>query len=243
MTTNPYETERLLAEYLLFHYGNSDEILPASAPAGMKDALDFAVRTTRHFSPGPVARTLDLGCAVGRSTYELSRESDETIGIDFSHNFIRAAAALADGPLPYERLDEAHRHTTLLARLPAGLPAGKVAFETGDAMRLRSDLGAFDRVHAANLLCRLTEPRLLLDRLPDLVKPGGELVLATPCTWLGEYTPPENWPEGSTLEWLKSSLGDHFEPLHHCDEPFLIRETARKFQWTASMVSKWRRKP
>ena len=243
MTTNPYETERLLAEYLLFHYGSTDEILPPGAPAGMKDALDFAVRTTRHFSPGPVTRTLDLGCAVGRSTYELSRESDETIGIDFSHNFIRAAAALADGPLPYVRLDEAHRHTTLLARLPAGLPAGKVAFETGDAMRLRPDLGAFDRVHAANLLCRLTEPRLLLDRLPTLVKPGSELVLATPCTWLGEYTPPENWPEGSTLEWLKSSLGDHFEPLHHCDEPFLIRETARKFQWTASMVSKWRRKP
>jgi hypothetical protein len=73
------------------------------------------------------------------------------------------------------------------------------------------------------------------------VKPGGELVLATPCTWLGEYTPPENWPAGSTLDWLKSSLGSHFEPLRHSDEPFLIRETARKFQWTASLLSVWRR--
>ncbi len=241
LSTNPYETERLLAEYLLFHYGTSDEILPASAPPGMKDALDFAVRTTRHFSTGPVARTLDLGCAVGRSTYELSRHSEETIGIDFSQSFIRAAAALAEGPLPYQRLDEAHLRTSLLARLPAGLPDGKVAFETGDAMHLRPDLSTFDRVHAANLLCRLTEPQLLLDRLPDLVKPGGELVLATPCTWLGEYTPPENWPEGSTLEWLESSLGSHFELLRQSDEPFLIRETARKFQWTASLLSVWRR--
>lgn len=241
MSTNPYETERLLAEYLLFHFGSAEEILPASAPAGMRDALDFAVRTTRHFSPGKVARTLDLGCAVGRSAYELSRDSAETIGIDFSQNFIRAAAALADGPLTYQRLDEAHRRTDLLARLPSGLPVGKVCFETGDAMHLRPDLGAFDRVHAANLLCRLTEPQLLLDRLPDLVKPGGELVLATPCTWLGEYTPPENWPEGSTLDWLKSSLGSHFELLRHSDEPFLIRETARKFQWTASLLSVWRR--
>ena len=81
MSTNPYETERLLAEYLLFHFGSADEILPASAPGGMRDALDFAVRTTRHFSLGTVARTLDLGCAVGRSTYELSRDSSETIGI------------------------------------------------------------------------------------------------------------------------------------------------------------------
>ena len=58
MSTNPYETERLLAEYLLFHFGSADEILPADAPAGMAGALDFAVRTTLRFSPGPVERTL-----------------------------------------------------------------------------------------------------------------------------------------------------------------------------------------
>jgi putative 4-mercaptohistidine N1-methyltranferase len=241
LSTNPYETERLLAEYLLFHYGGAEEILPAAAPAGMRDALDFAVRTTRHFSPGEVGRTLDLGCAVGRSTYELSRHSRETIGIDFSRSFVRAAAALAAGPLAYRRLDEGHRRTDLLARLPADLPVGKVSFEAGDAMRLRPDLGAFERVHAANLLCRLTEPQRLLDRLPGLVKSGGELVLATPCTWLGEFTPPENWPEGSTLDWLEKSLGGHFELLRGTDEPFLIRETARKFQWTSSLLSVWRR--
>lgn len=241
MSANPYESERLLAEYLLFHYGTPEEILPASAPAGMRDALDFAVRTTRHFSDMPVARSLDLGCAVGRSTYELSRTSQETIGIDFSQNFVRAAAAMKDGPLPYRRLDEAHRHADLLAKLPAGLPAGKVGFEAGDAMHLRSDLGDFDRVHAANLLCRLPEPGPLLERLPSLVRPGGELVLATPCTWLGEFTPPENWPEGSTLDWLKAALGDHFELTKVTDEPFLIRETARKFQWTSSMLTVWKR--
>jgi hypothetical protein len=73
------------------------------------------------------------------------------------------------------------------------------------------------------------------------VNPAGELVLATPCTWLGEFTPPENWPEGSTLDWLKRHLGADFELLRVADEPFLIRETARKFQWTASMVTTWRR--
>lgn len=242
MSTNPYESGRLLDQYLLFHYGDAEEILPPSAPAGMRDALDFAVRTTRHFSPGRGRRTLDLGCAVGRSTYELSRDSDETLGIDFSQRFIQAAGALAEGPLAYQRLDEAHRLTPLVAHLPAGLPQSSVAFETGDAMHLRGDLGDFDRVHAANLLCRLTEPLRLLDRLPSLVRPGGELVLATPCTWLGEFTPPENWPEGSTLDWLKQHLGADFELLHVTDEPFLIRETARKFQWTTSMVTAWRRR-
>ena len=108
-------------------------------------------------------------------------------------------------------------------------------------MNLPSDIGEFDRVHAANLLCRLPEPKRLIERLPELVKAGGELVLATPCTWLEEFTPPENWPPNGTFEWLKSSLAGHFSLIHQADEPFLIRETARKFQWTRSLVTVWRK--
>ena len=108
-------------------------------------------------------------------------------------------------------------------------------------MALPDDLGQFDRVHAANLLCRLPEPNRLLARLPDLVKPGAELVLATPCTWLAEFTPPENWPPARTFDWLQSKLTPAFSLELLTDEPFLIRETARKFQWTTSQVTVWRR--
>lgn len=241
MSENPYESRKLLSEYLLFHYGSASEILPDSAPSGMKEALDFAVRTQGHFEDHEVARGLDVGCAVGRSTYEMTRHCREVIGIDFSHAFVRAADSLAKPPLAYERLDEAHRETQLQARLPEGIEANRASFEQGDAMFLRQGLGSFDRVHAANLICRLTEPRLFLERLPDLVKSGGELILATPCTWLGEFTPPKYWPKGSTLDWLEESLGSTFDLQHAGDEPFLIRETARKFQWTSSQLSIWRR--
>lgn len=240
MAENPYESDKLVSEYLLFHYGSADEILPPDAPDGMAGALDFAVRTPAHATTG--GRGLDLGCAVGRSAYEMSRTCNEVIGIDFSHAFVRAAAAIAEGPLPYSRIDEAHLSTTLEAVLPPGTHPDRVSFEQGDAMNLRDDLGAFDLVHAANLLCRLPEPERLLRRLPELVVSGGELVLATPCTWLGEFTPPENWPDGPTLEWLEAHLGDSFELLCSSNEPFLIRETARKFQWTSSQLSHWRRR-
>ncbi len=241
MADNPYESDKLVSEYLLFHYGSAAEILPPDAPAGMADALDFAVRTPGHFT-GTGGRALDLGCAVGRSAYEMARGSDEVVGIDFSHAFVAAATALATGPVAYTRLDEAHRTTPLEARLPGDIPAERVRFEQGDAMNLRDDLGVFERVHAANLLCRLPEPERLLHRLPGLLVSGGELVLATPCTWLGEFTPPENWPDGPTLDWLGRHLEADFELLGARDEPFLIRETARKFQWTASQLSHWRRR-
>lgn len=240
-----YESERLLAEYLLFHYGTEEKILPPGRtwPAGMRDALDFPRRTVAHFTPGHARRGLDLGCAVGRSTFEMARSCDEVTGIDFSHAFIRAAEALRLGEtVAYQRLDEASLSTPLAARMPCDVSAERVRFQQGDAMHLPAELGAFDRVHAANLLCRLPEPRLLLDRLPALVEPGGELVFATPCTWLEEFTPHENWPPGATFDWLKSSLEPDFQLLRSSDEPFLIRETARKFQWTFSQVSVWRRR-
>ncbi len=240
---NLYETRKLLGEYLLFHYGRGDEILPDDAPSAMHEALDFAVRTTEQFEEHEVDRGLDLGCAVGRSAFEMSRNCHEVVGIDFSRSFIDAAENLRQGNfLAYQRVEEAHVSTDLEVRLPDGFDTNRLHFETGDAMDLRADLGTFDRVHAANLLCRLPEPQRLLDRLPTLVKLGGELVLATPCTWLAEFTPPENWPAGTTFDWLQESLLPSFDLVRQTNEPFLIRETARKFQFTFSLVTVWRRR-
>lgn len=239
-----YESEKQLSEYLLFHYGTAEEILPSDRvwPVGMHEALDFAKRTPTYFSGKRVSRAMDLGCAVGRSTFEMSRTSDEVIGLDFSHTFIAAAEALRMGKaVSYERRDEAAIMTRLQAVAPFETDAHKIRFVQGDAMNLPNDLGIFDRVHAANLICRLLEPQRLLDRLPSLVKRGGELVLATPCTWLEEFTPSGNWPDIGTLEWLQQSLSPAFSLVKQSDEPFLIRETARKFQWTTSLVTVWRR--
>ncbi len=240
MSDNIYETRRLLDEYLLFHYGSADEVLPWTF--GPKEALGFAVRTVTELIATPAhGRALDLGCAVGRSSFELaSLGFEEVVGIDYSHSFIDAAKVLQTGaPLTYERLDEGSQRTTLTA---LARPHPGIHFEQGDAMDLRTDLAQFDLVHAANLLCRLTYPQKLIERLHDLVKPGGQLLLTTPCTWLAEFTPPENWPAGSTRDWLKEKLSAHFMLELERDLPFLIREHARKYQWSVAWGTRWRRK-
>lgn len=246
MSENIYESSRLCDEYLLFHYGTAEEILSTNEipyPEAMQAALGFTQRTIAAFATTPVARALDLGCAVGGSTFLLASHAQEVIGIDFSHAFIRHAQTLQLGEtIAYQRHDEAHHYTTLQANPPTEENRSRCHFEQGDAMQLRPDLGAFDRVHAANLLCRLPRPLELLERLPALVVPNGELVLATPCTWLEEFTPPSAWPTGTTLAWLESHLAPHFTLVRTTHEPFLIRETARKFQWSQSLVTVWQRK-
>jgi putative 4-mercaptohistidine N1-methyltranferase len=243
-----YESPRLLAEYLLFHYAAVEEVLPWAF--GPKDALGFAVRSVTelldsHLLPTPTSRgrALDLGCAVGRSSYELSAVCDEVIGIDYSNSFIQAAEHIrSSGELPYARYDEARASTPLVAKRPMQGRAAFIRFEQGDAMHLREGLGSFDVVHAANLLCRLTDPKLLLLRLPSLVKPGGQLLLTTPCTWLEEFTPEGNWPTGSTFDWLQAELSKDFTLAERKDLPFLIREHARKFQWSVALGTRWVRK-
>ena len=242
---NIYETPKLLGEYLLFHYGKDEEVLPWDF--GPKNALRFAVRSVtelldRSLVPAN-ARALDLGCAVGRSCYELAPVASEVIGIDYSNAFVMAAETLRlEGRMGYLRHDEADVCTELVALRPAQRHDDRIHFEQGDAMNLRDDLGSFDIVHAANLLCRLTEPQRLIARLPELVKSGGQLLLTTPCTWLEEFTPSANWPQGSTFEWLQSELGKHFTLAHRADLPFLIREHARKFQWSVALGTRWVRK-
>ncbi len=253
MLGNPYETDRLLAEYLLFHYGQPREVLPWDfGPSG---ALDFAVRVvTESLDTAALpagGRALDLGCAVGRSSFELARHFQEVVGIDFSANFTRAATALRDhGSLPYARTDEGRLTTPMEARVPTDVDRGRVHFETGDACDLRADLGSFDAALLINLVDRLPRPQRCLDRLPDLLRPDGQLVISSPYTWMEEYTPAEQWLGGyeragqrvNTFDVLREKLAPDFDFVRSVDVPFLIREHARKFQWSVSLAGVWRRR-
>ena len=242
-----YESDILRDWYLLFHYGSAEEILHGVAfdisliPAR---CLEFPVTTVEAAGLSkPIRRALDLGCAVGRSTLELSRKAEEVIGIDFSASFIGTADLIRSGKrVPYRRFGEMHLPDTLEVRLPAGVNPGRVSFEVGDAMDLRENLGDFDLVHAANLLCRLSDPGRFLDRLPSLVKSGGILVTATPATWLEEHTPAENRPNGPTLEFLKKHFAETFNLVSVTEIPFLIREHQRKLQLSTSQTSVWSRR-
>lgn len=249
---NPYETEPLLREYLALHYGEGQDIL--GYPFGPVDALGFPQRCVREnmdlSSLSPSCQALDLGCAVGRSALELSRHCGRVVAIDYSANFIRAARELVERRrMPVALKQEGDLQRLIEVELPGECDPTRVDFRVGDAQNLPDDLGNFEVVLAANLLCRLQQPQRLLQRLPQLVKSGGQLVLTTPCTWMEEFTPRENWLGGfyqdgtpvSTLDTLKRFLETDFRLESARDMPFLIREHARKFQWSVAQATRWRR--
>jgi putative 4-mercaptohistidine N1-methyltranferase len=246
--SNPYETQRLVDEYLFFHYATFEQA--AGTLPVPREAWGFPQRVVRELldTAVPIGRALDLGCAVGASAFELARSIPEVTGIDFSSAFIHAAGVLkTKGVLEATVACEGVRQQRFVARVPDDVDRGRTVFETGDAMTLRANLGAFDVVLAANLLCRLPDPRIFLESLADLVLSGGQLLLTTPFSWLPEFTPEANWLGGHddsppSFEILEDLLRPAFS-LEFCkDLPFLIREHSRKFQYGISLGTRWRRR-
>ena len=245
MSKNPYESDELLQQYLIFHYASAVEQFPYGF--GGSDGLDFPKRcVSEGVDLGALpagARALDLGCSVGRSSFELARLCEEVIGVDYSQAFIDAANRMkTKGMHAAWRQDEGSATTLLDLHVDAAIDPNRVHFEQGDAQHIREDIGQFDVVIACNLICRLPEPIRLLQRLPQLVKPGGQLIITTPFTWLEEYTPVEHWLGDGALDsfaGLRSALDPGFDFQKQWDMPFLIREHARKFQYSIAQASRW----
>lgn len=242
-----YETDKLLSEYAEFHYGDTHfgvENFP-------KALADLAIKA---MGQRPARTALDLGCAAGRSSFELARHFDHVCGVDFSARFIGLGVQMAEqGRLRYTFAQEGELvsyHERNLADLGLGATRSKVTFQQGDACNLKPNCTGYDLILAANLIDRLYNPAQFLDNVHKRLNSGGLLVIATPCTWLQEHTPRAQWVGGfkqdgenfTTLDGLKARLGSSFRLVEGpLDVPFVLRETKRKFQHTLSEVTLWER--
>ncbi|RXJ84691.1 5-histidylcysteine sulfoxide synthase [Arcobacter cloacae] len=247
LNDNVYETDELISQYCEFHYGNEN--------FGVKN---FCVNSVELLNPYlkniKTSKALDLGCSVGRASFELAKTFDEVLGIDFSANFINVGVKLKNyDSLIYKIKKEGElfeEKSVSLKDLGLEQIKNKVSFMQGDACNLKDIYSGFDLVFCSNLIDRLYYPQKFLDDIPLRINKDGLLVLLSPYTWLEDYTPKENWLGGyikdnkeiSTLDSLKNNLSSQFELLDIIDVPFVIKETARKYQHTISQMTIWKKK-
>jgi len=247
VTTNMYNTDTSISQYCHFGWGVNAlgvENYPAHcariALACMKDK--------------PKRKALDIGCAIGRSTFELARGFEEVTGVDFSARFIQEAQRLKEnGLLRYSMPTEGELeafHEVNLADFDLEEVRHKVSFWQADACNLKPLYKNYDLIFAGNLIDRLYDPKKFLDSLASRINGGGLLILTSPYTWQEESTPKEKWIGGykrdgenvTTLEGLKEILGNDFDLIDTRDIPFVIQETARKHQYTIAQMTIWQRR-
>jgi putative 4-mercaptohistidine N1-methyltranferase len=242
----PYENQSSLEQYLLFHYGSELDLMPFAF--GPKGSLHFPVRCVIEclgVKSFPLhAKALDLGCAVGRSTFELSCYCEKVTGIDISNSFIQAAKEIQQkGLIQFSILGEGTERLERVVRRPHDCHPERIHFKCTDVMGIFLESDTYNIVLAANLICRLKEPLSFLNQISEKIVPGGQLIITSPYSWLEEYTAVKDWPsnESKPITFLKESLGKNFELKHVVDIPFVIREHYRKYQWGVSQASVWKR--
>lgn len=245
---NIYETDELVSQYCDFQYGDEYFGVMNFAKACAQKAAAYS-KSTQH------KRALDLGCATGRASFELARTYGHVDGIDYSQAFIDAAVELQkNGRISYAQNGEGELKNQIIIDFSGydfEESCTKVVFSQGDACNLAPQFKEYDLVMATNLIDRLYEPQLFLKSIHERINIGGFLVLTSPYTWLEEYTQKKFWIGGyvdesgrevSTLEGLTKLLEANFELVATEDVPFVIRETARKFQHTISQMSVWKKR-
>ena len=241
-----YESDELVSQYCEFQYGGTHFGVENFAISAARIASKFAINK---------GKALDLGCATGRATYELSREFDEVEGIDFSVRFVQVGAKLKDdGYVAFSVREEGELATNkkvTIEELGYESLKEKVSFWQGDACNMKPNFKEYDLIMATNLIDRLYNPRLFLDTVDERLNDDGILVITSPYTWQESSTNKEFWLGGfrdengmeiKTIDSLKNILGDKFELIHTQDLDFVIKETARKYQHTISELSVWKKK-
>jgi putative 4-mercaptohistidine N1-methyltranferase len=242
-----YESNAAVAQYCDAHYG-PDKF-------GVPNFQAHLARLCASELSGKQRRSaLDLGCAVGRASFELATCFDHVTGIDFSSRFINIARRLkVRGRIGYKLIEEGELvsdHEVCLADLGLAATATKVTFCQGNAERLNAHSHCYDLVLAANLIDRLPEPGKFLAGIHKVLVVGGLLVITSPYNWLEHFTTRHQWLGGrfrigspfTSQEGLTKKLTRYFvEVSEPQDVEFVIRKTARTFQHNISQVTFWRR--
>jgi SAM-dependent methyltransferase/uncharacterized protein YbaR (Trm112 family) len=191
-----YDTTRQhLSTYAWDHYGDLD---PAETgeprPGSVLRVLERGLELAGELPAGPI---LELGCAVGRSSFALAGGADRLVlGIDLSFPMLRlASGALRRGRVRYPRRRVGVVYD--VRQLDVSFPwMDAVDFWAVDAIDLPFKTGTFAAVIGLNVLDCVASPHDLLASLPRLLKPGGKAILSTPYDWSPRATPIEAWLGG-----------------------------------------------
>jgi 5-histidylcysteine sulfoxide synthase/putative 4-mercaptohistidine N1-methyltranferase len=246
MKNDIYESDFLVSQYCEFHYGDRY----FGVDNFSKKLAEIAVK---YVDKNSFTKAFDIGCAVGRCSFELSKFFKSVVGLDYSTRFIKHAVSLQNSGSMFYRLPmegDSYKQKEINKNMFDFKDSiSRVEFWQGDANNLKSHFKDFDLVVAANLIDRLREPKRFLQNIHKIINSNGLLILASPYTWLEEFTAKEDWFSGfnsdgtafSSLDTIKDILKEHFSLIKREDVEFVIRETNRKYQHSISEVSVWKK--
>lgn len=190
LTGTGYNSWQMLSAYLWSHYSEFFRD---------PDATDAYRRWSSCLKEAPPGQALDIGCAVGRLSFELSGTHAHVIGIDTSFPFIAKARELVKKKkLSFDLVVEGLITRSRSCDLPEDWHYDRVEFLVADALALPFPENYFSTVASINLLEKVTHPRHhLLDINRVLQTEEAMFVFSDPFSWDENVSAPELWLGGT----------------------------------------------
>lgn len=206
-----FDTRRQqLSAYAWDHYGDYDphEASADSAPGLIVRILREALKTAQPLSSGPM---IDLGCSVGRTTFELSEHRDEIVlGVDLNFSMLQLASqVLRTGRVCYPRRRVGIVYDRRVFPFHASRPQN-VDFWACDLMALPLVQTSYSLAIALNVLDCVTAPAEFLHAACAFLCPGGKLILTTPFDWSPTATSVEAWLGGHSQRGAANGTSEAF---------------------------------
>jgi SAM-dependent methyltransferase/uncharacterized protein YbaR (Trm112 family) len=183
-----YGSFSMLQSYLWSHYSEF-----FNGP----DATDAYKKWASAFNPRK-GWALDIGCAVGRLTLEMTKTHDRAVGIDTSLSFIRSARNLtAKQRLEFDLIIEGEITEKKSSNLDQDFEYEKAEFIVADAMALPFRSNRFATASSVNILEKVPDPsQHFLEANRVMNRTNARFLFSDPFSWDETVSSPNLWLGG-----------------------------------------------
>ncbi|MCD6184418.1 MAG: methyltransferase domain-containing protein [Deltaproteobacteria bacterium] len=185
-----YNSKNMLSSYLWSHF--ADIFKDPEATEAYRVWSSFFRKTEGY--------ALDIGCSVGRLSFELSKTHSNVVGIDTSIAFIeKARELLRNKKLKFDMIMEGLITEKRSCEFNDDWNFDRVEFIVADALAIPFPGNFFSTVTSINILEKVSSPiRHLMDINRVLSETESMFVFSDPFSWDETVSPPEHWLGGVT---------------------------------------------
>ncbi|MDH1976166.1 5-histidylcysteine sulfoxide synthase [Aliarcobacter butzleri] len=221
LNNNFYESDESISSYCDLYYGKDNLY------TNYVDLIRPYLKDLKN------SKALDLGCCVGRTSFELAKIYDEVLGIDFSANYINIGVKLKLYDFvnyKIKKQDKTFEERAIsLKDFDLEKVKDKVSFMQGDACNLKEIYKDFDLIFYSSLIDKLYYPKKFLEDVSRRINKNGFFVFLSSHDWFNEHINENN-------------LFLEFELLDKIEVSSFIKMKNKNYENKTLLMSIWKKK-
>ncbi|WP_323588819.1 5-histidylcysteine sulfoxide synthase [Aliarcobacter butzleri] len=221
LNNNFYESDESISSYCDLYYGEDNLY------TNYVDLLRPYLKDLKN------SKALDLGCCVGRTSFELAKIYDEVLGIDFSANYINIGVKLKLYDFVNYKIKKEDKtfeeRAISLKDFDLEKVKDKVSFMQGDACNLKEIYKDFDLIFYSSLIDKLYYPKKFLEDVSRRINKNGFFVFLSSHNWFNKHINENN-------------LFLEFELLDKIEVSSFIKMKNKNYENKTLLMSIWRKK-